>query len=52
MATNILFQTGKIERGSWQRFKTYPFYDWDDQEYQNFMVSIMRSLETRYFYPR
>lgn len=36
----------------WRRYKNFPFYDWDNQDYQNFMVAMIRSLETRYFHPQ
>jgi len=31
----------------WERFREYPFYDWSDPNYQNFMIQMMEFLEVR-----
>ena len=47
---NILSQTTQFEFNiNYYKFKDYPFYDWRDSQYQNFMLRFMRSLITRYF---
>jgi hypothetical protein len=32
-------------------YRSYPFIDWDDDQYQEFMVRLLRSLEIRQFQP-
>lgn len=34
----------------WLKFKTFPFIDWNNDQYQLFMFSIMRALEVRIYY--
>ena len=31
----------------WRRFKRYPYHEWDDLNFQNFMIAILESLEVR-----
>ena len=33
----------------WTRFREYPYYDWDNSVYENFMIDLLRSLEVRSF---
>jgi len=34
---------------NWHRFREYPFFDWNNQNYETFMIQILRSLEVRSF---
>lgn len=40
---------GKRRTLPWEKFKNYPFYEWDDWHYQEFMMRILRTLEARFF---
>ena len=33
----------------WKRFRVYPFWDWKDDQYEKFMLSILQALEVRNF---
>lgn len=34
----------------WLKYRKFPFHDWDSLPYQNFMSSLLRLLETRFFH--
>lgn len=34
---------------NWYKFKDYPFFDWNEPIYANFMIDLLQKMETRYF---
>lgn len=36
----------------WTRFASYPFFDWNDLMYCNFMLEMFKRLEPRFFQPK
>jgi hypothetical protein len=36
----------------WIKFRTYPFFDWNDLPYQGFMLKLFKSLEPRIYVPK
>ena len=33
----------------YEKFKHFPFYEWDNNEYRNFMIQLLLKLEVRRF---
>ena len=37
------------ETPGWQRFKDFPYYNWNDDNYKKFMIDTLSQLEMRNF---